>query len=96
MDGIILTIPNDQVFEATQYALEHDIPVLVFNTGLDYAKRLGLTRVLQDDQEAATMLGQELRQRGYERPLVIQLGDHQQLEGMLHEQVKLYKELEVC
>lgn len=75
MDGIILTIPNDQVFEATQYALEHDIPVLVFNTGLDYAKRLGLTRVLQDDQEAATMLGQELRQRGYERPLVIQLGD---------------------
>lgn len=73
MDGIILTIPNDEVFEGAQYALDHNIPVLVFNTGLDYARRLGLTRVLQDDHEAGTMLGRELRSRGYTRPLVIQL-----------------------
>ncbi|KAI7854345.1 hypothetical protein BDC45DRAFT_509239 [Circinella umbellata] len=73
VDGIILTIPNDEIFEAAQYALSNNIPLLVFNTGLQYAQRLGLTRILQDDYEAATMLGQELRSRGFSRPLVIQL-----------------------
>lgn len=73
VDGIILTIPNDEVYEGAQYALDHNIPVLVFNTGLDYARKLGLTRILQDDHEAGTMLGRELRSRGYSKPLVIQL-----------------------
>ncbi|KAI9245683.1 hypothetical protein BDA99DRAFT_543582 [Phascolomyces articulosus] len=73
VDGIILTIPNDEIFEATQYALDNNIPVLVFNTGLQYAKRLGLTRILQDDHEAATMLGRELQRRGFSKPLVIHL-----------------------
>ncbi|KAI8146513.1 hypothetical protein BJV82DRAFT_710612 [Fennellomyces sp. T-0311] len=83
VDGIILTIPNDEIFEATQYALDSNIPVLVFNTGLQYAQRLGLTRILQDDHEAATMLGQELRKRGYSKPLVIQLSglDNQTFEN---------------
>ncbi|ORY98558.1 hypothetical protein BCR43DRAFT_543258 [Syncephalastrum racemosum] len=74
-DGIIMTIPNDEVFEAAKYALEKNIPVMVFNTGLNYAKELGLSRVLQEDDEAVTLLAHQLKARGYYKPLVLQLAD---------------------
>ncbi|KAI8391178.1 uncharacterized protein BYT42DRAFT_602084 [Radiomyces spectabilis] len=73
IDGLIVTIPNDDVFEAVEYALRKNVPVIVFNTGLEYAQRLGLTRVLQDDAEAGQKLASELVRRGYNRPLVIRL-----------------------
>ncbi|KAI8092857.1 uncharacterized protein BX664DRAFT_96027 [Halteromyces radiatus] len=72
VDGIILSIPDNTVFEAAQYALERNVPMLVFNVGQDYASQLGLTRVLQDNIKGGEMLGKELFQRGYTRPLVIQ------------------------
>ncbi|KAF7727728.1 hypothetical protein EC973_007187 [Apophysomyces ossiformis] len=73
VNGIILTIPDDGgLLDAIHYALAKNVPIIVFNTGLDYAKALGLTRVLQDDEEAGLMLGQELRRRGYTRPLAVQ------------------------
>lgn len=45
----------------------------MFNSGLDYAKKLGLTRVLQDDIEAGIMLGQELYNANFSKPLTVQL-----------------------
>ncbi|KAG0191348.1 hypothetical protein DFQ28_000361 [Apophysomyces sp. BC1034] len=70
--GIILTIPNDGLLGAIHYALQKNVPIIVFNTGLEYAQQLGLTRVLQDDEEAGLILGQELKRRGYSRPLAVQ------------------------
>lgn len=70
-----MTIPNDEVFEAAKYALEKNIPVMVFNTGLNYARELGLSRVLQEDDEAVSLLAHELKDRGYSKPLVLQLAD---------------------
>lgn len=72
MDGIILSIPDNTVFEAAQYARERQVPMIVFNVGQEYASQLGLTRVLQDDQKGGEILGQALSQRGYARPLIVQ------------------------
>ncbi|ORZ20482.1 hypothetical protein BCR42DRAFT_434868 [Absidia repens] len=72
VDGIILSIPDNTVFEAAQYALERHVPMIVFNVGQDYASQLGLTRVLQDDKKGGELLGQELQQRGYANPLIVQ------------------------
>ncbi|EPB87482.1 RGC/RGC protein kinase [Mucor circinelloides 1006PhL] len=73
IDGIIASIPNDNVFEAIQYAVSKNVPVIVFNSGLDYARKLGLTRVLQDDVEAGNLLGKELYNAKFSRPLAVQL-----------------------
>ncbi|KAI8644223.1 hypothetical protein BD408DRAFT_401184 [Parasitella parasitica] len=73
IDGIITSIPNDSVFQAVEYAVAKNIPVIVFNTGLDYARQLGLTRVLQDDVEAGNMLGEELYNANFSKPLAVQL-----------------------
>lgn len=45
----------------------------MFNSGLDYARKLGLTRVLQDDIEAGNMLGEELYKANFSKPLTVQL-----------------------
>lgn len=46
---------------------------MVFNTGAKYARKLGLTSVLQDNSEAGVYLANELTQRGYRTPLIVQL-----------------------
>lgn len=58
---------------AIQYALDKKVPVIVFNSGLEYAKTLGLTRVLQDDMEAGLMIGENLAHGNFTRPLAVQL-----------------------
>ncbi|KAL9558812.1 hypothetical protein MBANPS3_000712 [Mucor bainieri] len=73
IDGIIASIPNESVFKAIQYAISKHVPVIVFNAGLDYALQLGLTRVLQDDVEAGNLLGEELYNAKFSRPLAVQL-----------------------
>lgn len=72
MDGIILTIPDDTVFDAAKYALNKNIPMIVFNTGKDYATQLGLTRVLIDDKNGGELLGQQLYDKGFRSPLIFQ------------------------
>lgn len=49
------------------------MPVIVFNSGLEFAAEIGLNRVLQNDTEAGMILGQELRLRNYSNPLAVQL-----------------------
>ena len=73
MDGLIVTIPNQLVFETIKEAVEDGMHVIVFNTGLEYAKQLGLTRVLQPDNKSSEMLAQELKRRNYSRPLAVQI-----------------------
>lgn len=58
---------------AIQYALDKQVPVIVFNSGLEYAKTLGLTRVLQDDMEAGMMIGENLSHGNFTRPLAVQI-----------------------
>lgn len=53
--------------------MSKNVPVIVFNSGLDYARKLGLTRVLQDDVEAGNLLGKELYNAKFSRPLAVQL-----------------------
>lgn len=45
----------------------------MFNAGLDYALQLGLTRVLQDDVEAGNLLGEQLYNAHFSKPLAVQL-----------------------
>lgn len=71
--GIIVTIPNEDVLEAVEYAISHGIPVIVYNAGLAYAERLGLTRVMIDNFETGKYIANELKNRGYNRPLVLQI-----------------------
>lgn len=75
IDGIIASIPNDLVFEAIQYAHSKHVPVIVFNSGLDYAKNLGLARVMQDDFEAGLLLGQQIQLQNFSRPLAVHLSN---------------------
>ncbi|CAO3621699.1 unnamed protein product [Cunninghamella blakesleeana] len=72
VDGIILTIPDDTVFDAAKYALSQNIPMIVFNTGKEYATQLGLTRVLMDDKKGGELLGQQLYDKGFRSPLIFQ------------------------
>ncbi|KAI8997001.1 hypothetical protein BDB01DRAFT_13819 [Pilobolus umbonatus] len=73
VDGIITSIVSDEVYEAVQYALKRKIPVIVFNSGSEYAQSLGLTRVLQDNYEAGVMIGTELSKRNILQPLIVQM-----------------------
>ncbi|KAI9499446.1 hypothetical protein BDB00DRAFT_866325 [Zychaea mexicana] len=74
VNGMIVSIPSDEVFQAVKDAKQQsNIPIIVFNTGLEYAKRLGLTRVLQSDEKSADMMAQELQKRNYSNPLAVQI-----------------------
>ncbi|KAI8636414.1 periplasmic binding protein-like I [Parasitella parasitica] len=73
--GIIVSIPNQDVLAAVRYAMSHNIPVIVYNAGLEYAKQLGLTRVMLHNYESGQLVGQELLKRGYSRPLVLQMAN---------------------
>ncbi|KAI9470490.1 MAG: periplasmic binding protein domain-containing protein [Benjaminiella poitrasii] len=73
VDGIIVTIPNAEIVEAIEYAMSKNIPVLVFNAGRIHAQKLGLTRVLQNNQQTGQFIARELHRRGYGRPLVVQI-----------------------
>lgn len=72
IDGIICSIPNLQVYKSIQYAISKNVPVIVFNSGLEYAKTLGLTRVMQDDFEAGLLIGQHILKGNFTKPLAVQ------------------------
>lgn len=87
IDGIITSIPNQASFEAIQYALSKKVPLIVFNSGLQYAQQLGLARVLQDDQEAGLMLGEKIYANGkFTKLLVVQLANME--EGISYLRMK--------
>ncbi|KAI8968049.1 hypothetical protein BDF20DRAFT_205332 [Mycotypha africana] len=73
VDGIIVTIPNQEVLEAVKYAISKNIPVLVYSAGLEYAEQLGLTRILLRNRDSGYEIARELLRRGYTNPLVIQI-----------------------
>ncbi|KAI9275752.1 hypothetical protein BDA99DRAFT_601329 [Phascolomyces articulosus] len=73
VDGIIVTIPNDDVFKAVQEAQKSGIPIIVYNVGMEYAKTLGLSRVLQSDRQSSEMMATELKRRNCSRPLGVQI-----------------------
>ncbi|KAG2235247.1 hypothetical protein INT48_004714 [Thamnidium elegans] len=75
IEGIIASIPNNLVFEAIQYANSKRVPIIVFNSGLEYAKSLGLARVMQDDVEAGLLIGQSIENVNFSRPLVVHLSN---------------------
>jgi DNA-binding LacI/PurR family transcriptional regulator len=52
--------------------MSKNIPVIVFNAGLEYAEQLGLTRVLMKNRETGSYVGNELLRRGFKYPLIIQ------------------------
>jgi DNA-binding LacI/PurR family transcriptional regulator len=56
-----------------KYALSRHIPVIVFNTGLKYARQLGLTGVVLQNQQSGEFIGKELLKRGYSKPLVLRV-----------------------
>ncbi|KAI8335894.1 hypothetical protein BC941DRAFT_429688 [Chlamydoabsidia padenii] len=71
VDGIITTIPDDEVYEAVKYAKSKGVPVVVYDTGEHYSYQLGLTRVLQSDWDVGVMVAQQLIKDGYNKPLAI-------------------------
>lgn len=73
VDGIICSIPNEITYEAVKYAVQMKIPVIVFNSGLKYANRLGLTSVLQNNFDAGVMLGENMVKANVTKPLAIKL-----------------------
>lgn len=77
---MIVTIPDDAVYQAVQYAMSKNVPVIVFNSGLRYAQQLGLTRVMQDDYEAGRMLALELYNRHYSQPLCVHVSTQNDLD----------------
>lgn len=80
MDALIVTIPDEAVYQAVEHAMSKNVPVIVFNSGLQYAQQLGLTRVMQDDVEAGNMLARALHNRNYSRPLCIHISSQNDLD----------------
>ena len=70
---MIVSIPNQEIYDAVKEATKTGIPIIVFNTGMEYAQKLGLMRVLQSDRESAEMMANELKRRNYTRPLAVQI-----------------------
>lgn len=68
-----MTIPNEDVLEAVKYAVSQHIPVIAYNAGHAYAEKLGLTRVMIENFETGKYIAKELMNRGYNRPLVLQI-----------------------
>lgn len=67
------------MLDAVQYAMSNNIPVIVYNTGLVYAKQLGLTRVMLENYETGKFVGEELLKRGYSKPLILQISNIQDI-----------------
>lgn len=80
MDALIVTIPDEAVYQAVEHAMSKNVPVIVFNSGLQYAQQLGLTRVMQDDVEAGHMLARALYNRNYTRPLCVHISSQNDLD----------------
>ncbi|KAI7874924.1 hypothetical protein K492DRAFT_211261 [Lichtheimia hyalospora FSU 10163] len=80
VDALIVTIPDEAVYRAVQHAMSKNVPVIVFNSGLEYAQKLGLTRVMQDDFEAGHMLMSALYERNYSRPLCLHVSSQHDLD----------------
>jgi DNA-binding LacI/PurR family transcriptional regulator len=73
VDGIIASIPSDDVYHSIKKAVQANIPVIVFNSGLKYAESLGLTRILQNDEHAGSIMGEELKKRNCSKPLLVKM-----------------------
>jgi DNA-binding LacI/PurR family transcriptional regulator len=56
-----------------QYAMSKNISVLVINSGMQYARELGLTRIMQNNYEGGKYVGDELVQRGYSKPVILHI-----------------------
>jgi ABC-type sugar transport system substrate-binding protein len=63
--------------------MEKKIPVIVFNSGLKYANRLGLTSVLQNNFDAGIMLGQNMVNANVSKPLAVKLSTMEDVVGEL-------------
>ncbi|KAI7847844.1 hypothetical protein BDC45DRAFT_336886 [Circinella umbellata] len=80
VDGMIVSIPNQEIYETVKEATKTGIPIIVFNTGMEYAQKLGLIRVLQSDKKSAETMANELKRRNYTRPLAVQITSSRDLD----------------
>lgn len=60
VDALLVSLPNEQVLESLGPCLEKDMPVAVFNSGYDLAKRDGLVFFGMDERKGGYAAGQEL------------------------------------